>query len=169
IVIFFSDNGGGGGSDNWPLKGHKGWMFEGGIRVPCIVRYPGRIPAGTVCDELLTSLEIVPTLLAEANIRPPSELVLDGYNMMPTLAEGKPSPRTEMFWQRKQDKAARVGNWKWVESDRGNGLFDLSTDVGEKNDLSDAFPEKLAELKEAFARWKARMAAAEPRGPFRDY
>ncbi|MEE8450408.1 MAG: sulfatase-like hydrolase/transferase [Thermoguttaceae bacterium] len=169
IVIFFSDNGGGGGSDNGPLKGRKGWMFEGGIRVPCIVRYPRRIPARTVCDAFLTTLEIVPTLLAEAGIRPPSGLVLDGYDMMPTLAEGEPSPRTEMFWQRKEDKAARVGHWKWVESDRGGGLFDLSSDVGESNDVSDAFPDKLTELKEAFARWKARMAAAEPRGPFRDY
>ena len=169
IVIFFSDNGGGGGSDNSPLKGRKGWMFEGGIRVPCIVRYPRRIPAGTVCEAFLTSMEIVPTLLEEAGIRPPNGLVLDGYNMMPTLVDGAPSPRTTMFWQRQDNKAARAGHWKWVESDRGTGLFDLSKDVGETNDLSEEFPHKLKELKGAFARWKAKMAAAEPRGPFRDY
>ena len=169
IVIFFSDNGGGGGSDNSPLKGRKGWMFEGGIRVPCIVRYPRRIAAGTVCEAFLTSMEIMPTLLAEAGIRPPSGLVLDGHNMMPTLARGAPSPRIKMFWQRQDDKAARVGHWKWVESQRGNGLFDLSNDVGETNDLSEEFPDKLKELKEAFTQWKAEMAAAEPRRPFRDY
>ena len=169
IVIFFSDNGGGGGSDNAPLCGHKGWMFEGGIRVPCIVRYPRRIAAGTVCEAFLTSLEIVPTLLGEMGIPPGPSVVLDGFNMMPTLADGAPSPRTRMFWQRKDDKAARIGSWKWVESSRGNGLFDLSKDVGEKKDLSGKRPDKLKEMRAAFAQWKAEMDAAESRGPFRDY
>ena len=99
IVVFFSDNGGGGGSDNSPLRGHKGWMFEGGIRVPCIVRYPRRIPAETVCDGFLTSMEIIPTILGEAGVRAPRDVILDGYDMMPTLAEGAPSPRTKMFWR----------------------------------------------------------------------
>jgi len=169
IVIFFSDNGGGGGSDNAPLRGGKGRMFEGGVRVPCIVRYPRRIPAGAVCDEFLTSLEIVPTLLKLAEVRPPKGLVLDGFDMMPTLTGGKPSPRTEMFWQRKDDKAARVGHWKWVYSARGDGLFDLSKDIGEANDLSQEHPDKLEDLKDAFARWRTEMDATEPRGPFRDH
>jgi arylsulfatase A-like enzyme len=169
IVIFFSDNGGGGGSDNAPLHGGKGCMFEGGIRVPCLVRYPKKIPAGSVCESFLTSLEIVPTLLKQAGVSPPTQLVLDGHDMMPALANGAPSPRTEMFWQRKQDKAARVGNWKWVDSARGGGLFDLSTDVGEKHDRSATHPEKLAEMRAHFARWRKQMDNAEPRGPFRDY
>ena len=74
-----------------------------------------------------------------------------------------------MFWQRKDDKAARIGSWKWVESSRGNGLFDLSKDVGEKKDLSGKRPDKLKEMRAAFAQWKAEMDAAESRGPFRDY
>lgn len=169
IVIFFSDNGGGGGSDNSPLRGGKGKMFEGGIRVPCIVRYPGRIPAGTTSDAFLTSLEIIPTLLAELQIQPPPNVQLDGFDMMPVLASGRPSPRTAMFWQRRSDKAARVGNWKWVDSAAGTGLFDLATDVGERHDLSEKHPDKLAEMKAHFQRWRAEMDAAEPRGPFRDY
>jgi len=169
IVIFFSDNGGGGGSDNSPLKGGKAWMFEGGIRVPCIVRYPKVIPAGQVCHEFLTALEITPTLWKLAGVQPPKELVLDGYDMLPVLAGKQSSPRQEMFWQRRADKAARVGHWKWVESDRGNGLFDLSKDIGEQHDLSERHPDKLKELKARFANWKKAMAAAEPRGPFRDY
>jgi len=169
IVIFFADNGGGGGSDNAPLSGGKGRMFEGGLRVPCIVRYPRRIAAGTVCHAFLTSLEIVPTLLAEAGVRPPGDVILDGYDMMPTLADGAPSPRTQMFWQRRDDRAARVGHWKWVQSASGGGLFDLSEDIAEKHDLSEESPQKLEELKAAFARWESEMAAAEPRGPFRDY
>ncbi len=169
LVIFFSDNGGGGGSDNTPLRGGKSKMFEGGVRVPCIVRYPRKIPAGTTSAAFLTSLELVPTLLHEAGLRPPADLILDGYDMMPVLAQGQPSPRTDMFWQRRTDCAARVGNWKWVDSAAGSGLFDLASDTGERRDLSRQQPEKLAEMKEHFARWQAEMQAAEPRGPFRDY
>ncbi len=169
IVIFFSDNGGGGGSNNKPLKGGKTWMFEGGNRVPCIIRYPKKIPSGKTTEAFLTSLEIIPTLLKETGIAPPKDVVLDGYDMMPTLANGAASPRNEMYWQRRNDKATRVGNWKWVESAKGNGLFNLSKDIGEQNDLSISHPEKLKEMKTHFANWKKKMAAAEPRGPFRDY
>ncbi len=169
LVIFFSDNGGGVGSDNRPLRGHKAMMFEGGIRVPCIVRYPGHIPPNTTSDAFLTALEIVPTVLNLAGLKPPAGVVLDGYDMLPVLARGEPSPRTEMFWQRRGDKAARVGHWKWVDSARGSGLFDLSKDVGETHDLSAECPDKLHELKKRFEHWQAAMQAAEPRGPFRDY
>ena len=169
LVIFFSDNGGSGGADNTPLRGRKGQMFEGGIRVPCIVRWPNRIPAGTVNNEFLTSLEILPTLMRAAGLDLPSDIVLDGFDMTPVLAGEKPSPRKEMFWQRRADKAARVGHWKWVESERGSGLFDLTQDIGEKNDLSKTHPEMLKKVKGRFAAWKREMAAAEPRGPFKDY
>lgn len=170
IVIFFSDNGGSAGcSENAPLKGYKAWMFEGGIRVPCIIRYPKKIVAGTVIDEFLTSLEIVPTLMNEANLSLPENIVYDGYNMMPVLTGKVPSPRKEMFWERRNDKAARVGNWKWVESTNGNGLFNLEEDIGETIDLSGDHPEKLIEMKQHFANWKDSMLKAEPRGPFRDY
>ncbi|WP_164103270.1 sulfatase-like hydrolase/transferase [Candidatus Laterigemmans baculatus] len=179
IVIFFSDNGGSGSSDNGPLRGKKSWMFEGGIRVPAIVRYPKQIPADTTCDEFLTSLEVLPTLLAAAGLpapttepatdRPAEEIILDGYDMLPTLAGKTASPRTEMYWQRRGDMAARVGDWKWVDSARGRGLFNLAEDIGERNDLSKKHPEKLQQLKAAHARWQAEMVAAEPRGPFKDF
>ena len=169
IVLFLSDNGGGGGSDNAPLRAGKGAMFEGGLRVPCIVRYPGRIRAGAVTDAFLTSMDIVPTVLKAAGIEPPAGVVLDGYDMMPTLSRGAPSPRTEMFWQRKSDRAARVSQWKWVQSARGGGLFDLSADPGETRDLSAKNPRKLHELQARFAQWHKRMEQAEPRGPFRDF
>ncbi|MBN1343793.1 MAG: sulfatase-like hydrolase/transferase [Phycisphaerae bacterium] len=169
IVIFFSDNGGGVGSDNAPLRGKKGWMFEGGIRVPCIVRWPGKIPAGTVCDEFLTSLEIFPTLLRAVGVKPPEGVVLDGFDMMPVLCGKGRSKRTEMFWQRRGDRAARVGQFKWVDSQKGKGVFDLSTDIGERNDLSKERPELLARLQARFAAWRKEMDACEPRGPFKDF
>ena len=132
IVIFFSDNGGGGAADNKPLRGGKGQMFEGGIRVPCIVRWPDKIPAGSTSSEFLTSLEIFPTLCAAAGTKPPKGNTLDGFDMLEVLQGKKKSPRQEMFWQRRLDKGARVGHWKWVQSGRGNGLFDLRNDVAEK-------------------------------------
>ncbi len=165
LVVFFSDNGGGGGSDNAPLRGGKSKMFEGGIRVPCIVRYPRIIPAGTTSDAFLSSLEIVPTLLAATGLEAPSDLVLDGFNVLPVLAGNTPSPRSKMFWQRRDDKAARVGDWKWVESAAGHGLFNLSTDIGERHDVSLQQPERLQEIKDHFRQWQAEMQAAEPAAP----
>jgi len=169
LVIFFSDNGGGGGSDNKPLRGRKGQMFEGGVRVPCIVRWPGRIPGRTVCDEFLTSLEIFPTVLKAIGVEPQRGVALDGFDMMPVLQGKAKSPRTEMYWQRQDDKAARVGPYKWVDSKKGKGLFDLSKDIGERRDLSEQRPELLARLQARFAAWKKEMNACEPRRPFKDY
>jgi arylsulfatase A-like enzyme len=169
IVVFFSDNGGGGAADNGPLRGNKGDLFEGGIRVPCIVRWPGVIPAGTLCDEFLSSMEIFPMLCGAAGLRPPEGVVLDGFDMTAVLEGKQKSSRREMFWQRRGDKAARVGNFKWVESSRGSGLFDLSVDIGEQHDLSKEKPDVLNRVKSRFAAWKKLMAAAEPRRPFRNF
>ena len=169
LVIFFSDNGGGGAANNKPLRGAKGQMFEGGIRVPCIVRWPGKIPASTTTDEFLTSLEIFPMLCSASGTALPENVKLDGFDMLSVLQGIKKSTRREMFWQRRNDKGARVGNWKWVESNRGTGLFDLRTDIGEKRDLSKENPDILKRVKARFANWENEMKAAEPRGPFRDY
>lgn len=169
IVIFFSDNGGSGGADNAPLRGGKSQMFEGGLRVPCIVRWPGVIPAGSVSDEFLSSIDIFPMLCNASGAGLPKGVELDGFDMTATLAGKAKSPRKEMFWQRRGDKAARVVNFKWVESARGTGLFDLSSDIGEQHDLLKEKPEVLAMVKSRFAAWEKSMADAEPRGPFRDF
>lgn len=169
VVVFVSDNGGGGGADNGPLRGGKTQLLEGGLRVPFIARYPGVIPAGTTCDEFLTTLELFPMLAKLAGMDLPEGIVYDGFDMLPVLAGTANSPRTEMFWQRRGESAARVGKWKWVDSQRGGGLFDLSNDLGEKHNLSQEKPEALARLKARFERWKQEMETAEPRGPFRDF
>jgi len=169
IVIFFSDNGGSGGADNSPLRGGKSQVFEGGIRVCCLMRYPPQIPGGSVSGEFLTSLEIVPTLLQLAGVPPPKDVVLDGFDMMPVLRGAQPSPRQAMFWKRREQEAARVGPWKWVRNANGTFLFDLSQDIGEKTNLAPTMPDKAAELAAHFQRWQQQMDAAEPRGPFRDF
>jgi len=175
IVIFFSDNGGGGGADNAPLRGGKGSMWEGGVRVPCLVRWPGGgIPAGAVCDELLTSLELFPSLAAAAGAELPDDVTLDGYNWWPALRGEQASPRKEMFWQRKDQIGARVGKWKWVSMPARSGgvrggLFDLENDVAEEHDLSESHRDVLALVKQRYQRWRTAMDDSEPRGPFRDY
>jgi arylsulfatase A-like enzyme len=169
LVVFFTDTGGCGPSDTGRLRGAKAQMFEGGLRVPLLARWPGVLPAGTVRDDFLTALEVFPSLIAAAGAEPPKDVFLDGFNMLPVIQGKVKSQRTEMFWQRRSDKAARVGPYKWVESARGTGLFDLSKDIGEKNDLSEAQPELLAKVKARWEAWRKEMDAAEPRGPFRDY
>ncbi len=169
IVIFFSDNGGSSIADNAPLRGHKGDVFEGGIRVCCVVRYPKHIAAGSVNHQFLSSLEIVPTVLNLAGVALPKDVVLDGFDCMPVLVEGKPTPRRDMYWKRRGREAARVGHWKWIRTKNEIHLFDLSQDIGEKHDLADAMPDKAAQMRAHFEDWLQRMNAAEPRGPFKDY
>jgi arylsulfatase A-like enzyme len=169
IVVFFSDNGGSGGADNTPLRGGKSRVFEGGVRVCSLVRYPGRIAPNTVNDEFVTSMELFPTLLNLVDVEPPDGVVLDGFDMMPVLAEGKPSQRKDMYWKRRGKEAARVGNWKWVRNESGTFLFDLSKDLSETNNLIDEMPGKAAEMQGHFEAWLKAMDEAEPRGPFRDF
>ncbi|MBN2272038.1 MAG: sulfatase-like hydrolase/transferase, partial [Sedimentisphaerales bacterium] len=169
IVIFFSDNGGSGPGDNSPLRGGKSRMFEGGLRVPCLIRWPGKVSPGIVCKEFLTSMEIFPTLCRAAGARPPKGVSLDGFDMSEVLSGKEKSARKEMFWQRQGDKAARVGNYKWIDSKSASGLFDLENDIAEKTDLSAKHPQILNKMREHFTAWQKQMQNADPRGPFKDY
>jgi len=95
---------------------------------------------------------------------------LDGFDWWPVIRGEKKSSRKEMFWKRKDLLGARIGKWKWVDmGGKSGGLFNLETDVSEKNDLSQQRPEILKMVKGRYANWLKEMAAAEPRGPFRDY
>lgn len=169
IFIFMSDNGGSGNGGNAPLTGSKSTMWEGGLRVPFIMRWPGKLPAGKVTDEFITALELVPTLLSATGTPTPEGIDMDGFDMLPILRGEAKSPRQDMFWQRRSDKAARVGNWKWLDSAKGKGLYDLSTDIGEKKDLSQEKPEVLKMMQDRFAAWRKTMDETEARGPFRDF
>jgi arylsulfatase A-like enzyme len=169
LVIFHSDNGGARPGENGPLRGNKAQMFEGGLRIPFVARWPGVLPAGAVRDDFLTTLETFPTLVDVAGAERPRGVTLDGFNMLPVLQGKAKSTRTEMFWQGRRDRAARVGNYKWVDSQRGSGLFDLAADVGETRDLSQERSDVLAQVRGRWEAWRKQMDDAEPRGPFRDY
>lgn len=180
LVIFFADNGRTGASvDGVKLRGGKGSGFEGGLRVPMIARWPGRIPAGQTTDSILSSLEILPTFASVTAASLPEDVKMDGYDMMEVLQGRGQSPRSEIFWDWPSSyQAARVGRYKWVSATprdrRGlepskEFLFDLDADPQERNDLSATHPEKLAAVKARFKHWESEMQMAEPRGPFRDY
>lgn len=169
LVIFLSDNGGSGNGGNAPLKGAKSTLWEGGLRVPFIARWPGMIPAGQVSDEFLTTLELLPTLAAANGAKLPEGVALDGYDMLPVLAGKSPSPRKEMFWEFRGQKAARIGSLKWLDSEKGRGLYDLAADPGEIHDLSAERPKVVADFQNRWNEWRQEMDADEPRGPFRDY
>ena len=169
LVIFFSDNGGSGVADNTPLRGRKAQIWEGGIRVPFLARWPGHLPEGKVIDEFLSSLEVFPTFTAAAGGRLPENVVYDGFDMLPVLRGNAKSQRAEMYWQRRSHKAARYKNWKWVQAGNEGGLFNLASDIGEQNDLSASHPDVLKEMKARWAAWRKQMDDAEPRGPFRNY
>jgi arylsulfatase A-like enzyme len=170
LVIFMSDNGAGGGIANYPLRGGKGNFFEGGIRVPCIIKWPAKIPENRVINNFLSSLEIFPTIISVAGIDLPDSLILDGFNILPVLTgEDKDLVRKEMYWEAREKIAARIGNWKLVDNIDKKGFYDLSKDISEENDLTEMHPEKFAEMNYKFTLWQAEMTRAEPRGPFRDY
>ncbi len=168
LVVFLNDNGGhplANAARNDPLRGQKGTVFEGGIRVPFVVSWPGRIPAGGVYSQPVASLDVLPTALAAAGGEPPAGLRLDGVNLLPHLtgSDDRP-PHAALFWRYGDHRAVRAGRWKLtMPADGPPGLYDLVADVAESTDLSAAHPETLAELTRLFAAWDAELPP--PRWP----
>ena len=144
-------------------------MFEGGVRVPFLMRWPGKIAPGSVSDEFLTALEVFPMLVKAVGAPLPDDVELDGFDMLPVLQGHAKSERESMFWERQGEYGARLGHWKLVESRSGSGLFDLSEDLAESNDLSKELPDVYKRLRRAYRDWVQEMEAADPRGPFKNY
>jgi arylsulfatase A len=155
LVIFTSDNGSrcrGEGGSNGMLRGTKGTTWEGGQRVPCIMRWPGRIPAGTVCRKLAASLDFFPTLAEAAGARVPQDRIIDGKNILPLAVSGgaTESPRDVFFYYMKNNlEAVRNGTWKLhvrKGSQEVKELYNLETDPGEMQNVYDANPAVVKEL-----------------------
>lgn len=158
MVIFTSDNGGERFSEVWPFSGMKGFLLEGGIRVPGIVRFPGRIPAGTVSNQMATTMDWMPTVLDAAGIAPRAGQVLDGMSLVSPLVNDR-SVNRSLFWkfQGHNQRAARIGNYKYLKIDENEFLFDLSVDTLERADIKADQPERLDWLKEAWEEWNSGM------------
>ncbi|MFC7338752.1 sulfatase [Haloferula chungangensis] len=173
LVIFTSDNGPSVGKTG-PLSGGKGSTFEGGQRVPAVVRWPGTIPAGQTIDELVTAMDLLPTFAKLAGAELPSDRVIDGKDILPTLVDGAASP-TEAFFYFKANalKAVRSGKWKLHigrvngsdKSRRGKGssspvmaLYNLDEDMAEKNNLLKEQPEIAEKLRSAAKDFEAELS-----------
>lgn len=170
LIFFFGDNGGSGRKPffayntgvNTPLRGDKGQTLEGGVRVPFFVSWPGRVPAGKTYDLPVSTLDILPTSCAVADTK--ADARAEGVNLLPYLnGEKTAAPHESLFWRFGPQKGLRQGNWKLVDwrdhdtkTQSGWQLYDLSQDVGEKDNLASSQPEKLAELSKAWDAWNAQ-------------
>ncbi len=164
LVIFTSDNGpwlvkGNDGGSALPLRAGKGTTYEGGVRVPCIARWPGRIPAGTVCPEMAANFDIYPTLAKLAGATVPEDRIIDGRDIWPLLSgqPGAKSPHEALFYYRGNAlQAVRSGRWKLILEHQPQGskettplaLYDLETDIGETRDLSAGYPKLVQRLQQ---------------------
>ncbi|MBL7186235.1 MAG: arylsulfatase [Phycisphaerae bacterium] len=157
IVFVCGDNGGRGGFGNFfdpnrHFRGQKGTLYEGGLRIPMIVRWPGRIKAGTVSDHLWYFPDVMPTLAELAGVDPPDKI--DGISILPTLlgeeAVGRKQKMHEfLYWEHRGQKAVRMGNYKAVKPGKSEQfeLYNLDKDIGERNNIADEHPKVLAKMK----------------------
>jgi len=178
VVIFTSDNGGESAfTDNAPLRAGKGYPYEGGIREPWIVRWPGVVEAGSTCDEPVITVDIMPTVCEILGTRLPAGRVIDGHSIVPLLKQAGGLRRKELFWhfphyrynQEVPYSIIRRGDWKLIKrysGDKRYELFNLRDDPYEQSNVADAMPKKVKELEERLAirlrHTNARMPKPNP-------
>jgi arylsulfatase A-like enzyme len=170
VVVFMSDNGGlstaeGSPTSNLPLRGGKGWVYEGGIREPYIIRAPG-LASGAVSDEPVSSIDFYPTLMELAGVQ--TEHSIDGRSLVPIL-RGESLDREALYWHYPHYPnqggfpagAIRIGPHKLIEryEDGRVHLFDLDEDPGERNDLAADFPERVSEMRRRLHAWYQEVDA----------
>jgi arylsulfatase A-like enzyme len=157
LVIFTSDNGGERYSYNWPFSFQKMYLWEGGLRVPAIVRWPGVVPAGRSTDQAAVTMDWSATLLAAGGATPDPAYPLDGEDLMPVCSGARAAYDRSIYWRTIERDAARSGKWKYLKDSGNEHLFDLSVDPGEKNDLRTAHPDVFARITQQYATWNAQM------------
>jgi arylsulfatase A-like enzyme len=167
LVFFLSDNGGPTASTtskNSPLRGFKITMWEGGVRVPFMVQWKGKIPGGKTDDRPVIQLDILPTALAAAGAPVDPSWKLDGVNLLPFLSGGNAArPHETLYWRMGPQWAVRHGDFKLVAAREAGriqppALYDVVKDSGESKDLSAAHPEKVKELRALWDKWNAKQA-----------
>jgi len=156
LVIFTSDNGGERYSFNWPFSFQKLYLFEGGIRVPAIVRWPGVVPAGSVTEQAATTMDWTATILAAAGAQVGAG-ELDGESLLPVLAGEREAYDRALFWRTRTRAAARIGRWKYVQEGSAEYLYDLAVDLGEKTDLKMRETAAFASTKLSYSAWAEQM------------
>jgi arylsulfatase A len=177
VVIFYSDNGGLEQlQDQAPLRGGKATLFEGGIRVPLAIKWPGVIPAGTRSNEMVTTEDLFPTIMEMTGVSYDTS-ILDGLSLMPVLKQKGTLSRNTLYWHYphyhhlgyKPSSAIREGDYKlieWFEETLRNepnqvSLFNLREDIGESKDLSAQMPDKVEHLRQKLHEWRRSVGAQE--------
>ena len=157
LVIFTSDNGGEEFSDMGIYTGGKEQLWEGGIREPAFARWPGVIPASSVTQQAAITMDWTATILAVAGAKPDPAFPLDGINLLLICTGKKKTVDRTFYWrlfQATKQKAIRNGNMKYLQTEKGEFLFNLADDPGEKNDLKEKFPSLFEQLKKKYEEWE---------------
>jgi arylsulfatase A-like enzyme len=190
VVIFSSDNGGVGGyvregvkqggdiTDNAPLRSGKGSLYEGGTRDPFIVRWPGKVKAGSTCDVPAIHVDVFPTLMDLAGASAPAGQVLDGESLVPLFRDANSQLKRDAIyqhfpgylgagpgsWRTTPVSLIEIGDWKLMEflEDGRLELYNLKDDIGEKNNLAQAMPDKTRELHNRLLAWRKEINAPMP-------
>lgn len=158
VVVFTSDNGGERFSDTWPFSGRKTELLEGGLRVPTIVRWPGLSMPGQISDAPVISMDWLPTFLAAAGGAAHPDFASDGLDIRSAIA-GRDIAARPLFWRYKlhDQRAARIGKWKYLQIAGNSFLFDIVADPLERGNLKDVEPERFAAMVNAWETWNAGM------------
>ncbi len=165
LVIFTNDNGGDRFSDNGGLSKSKMSLWEGGIRVPAFVRWPGTIKAGTVTKQVAVTMDWTATILGAGGAKAHRDFPLDGIDLMPVLKGNKKEIERTLYWrmaQRAQQKAMRSGEWKYLQDEKGEYLFNVVTDETETKDLKELQPDIFNQLKKKYAVWEKTLLQPVP-------
>ncbi len=157
LVIFTSDNGGERYSYNWPFSFQKLLLWEGGVRVPAIVRWPGVIPKERVTEQPVITMDWTATILAVSGTSADAAYPLDGEDILPVCTGQTREYDRALFWRTATREAARVGKWKYLNDSGAERLFDLLNDPGEKADLKGTHADEFADLRRRFLEWNAQM------------
>jgi len=161
LVIFLSDNGCAlytRACSNDPLKEGKMHLFEGGVRIPFAMKWPGKIPSGRFYDEPVSSLDIFPTVVAAAGGNMPEDRIRDGVNLLPYLTgETKSSPHDYLFWRSGTNSAVRSKQWKLFKGNDHYWLFNLADDISETRDRSTEHPDVLKRMTDALLNWNSEL------------
>jgi len=160
LIVFTSDNGGDPnyGGSNKPLRGKKNQVWEGGVREPCLMVWPGKSKPASVVHDPATTLDLFPTFCDLTGAKR-EDMSLDGQSLTPLLLEGRTLPERDLFWQQPNGIALRRGSWKYLRMGKDEMLFNLDSDPSESTDLARAKPDVLKSLKSAHA----AIAATLPR------
>ena len=165
IVVFMSDNGGTASGDNTPLRGNKGNLFEGGIRVPCAAKWPGKITPATVSQQPCITFDFSVSFVSAAGASLPEGRSFDGIDILKYVAENRPVEERILFWRARRGmqtrKAVRQGDLKyiWLKSENKieEYLFDLGNDLSEKINLVESRPDHLVQLKALLTAWEEEV------------